>query len=54
MKHFEAIKEKLNRIMAAQTGRTYEEIVDACERDHFMTPEEAQEFGLIDKIITKR
>ncbi len=54
LKHFEATKEKLNRIMAAQTGRTYEEIVAACERDHFMNPEEAVEFGLIDKIITKR
>ena len=54
LKHFEATKEKLNRIMAAQTGRTYEEIVAACERDNFMSPEEARQFGLIDKIITKR
>jgi ATP-dependent Clp protease protease subunit len=42
----------MNRIMAENTGRTIEEVTAACERDNFMSAEEAKEFGLIDKIIT--
>lgn len=47
-------KDKLNRILAENTGKTIEEIRDASERDNFMSAEEAKEFGLIDKVITKR
>lgn len=54
LKRLETIKERLNHILADNTGKSYEEIVDACERDNFMTAQEAQEYGIIDKIITKR
>lgn len=47
-------KENLNRILAERTGRTYEQIVEATERDNFMTAQEALEFGLIDKVLVSR
>ncbi len=53
-KHIENTRERLNRILAANTGKTYEEIARDTERDNFMTAEEAAEYGLIDKVITKR
>ena len=52
LKRLETIKSKINKIMAENTGRSVEEVTAACERDNFMSPEEALEFGLIDKIIT--
>ncbi len=54
LKRLETIKERMNHILAEHTGKSYEEVVAACERDNFMSAEEAQQFGLIDKIITKR
>jgi ATP-dependent Clp protease, proteolytic subunit ClpP len=48
------IKQKLNQIMASNCGRTVEEVKAASDRDHFMSAEEAQAFGLIDKVIYKR
>lgn len=48
------IKQKLNEILAQNCGKDIEEIRAACERDHFMTAEEAKSFGLIDKVIYKR
>ena len=48
------IKKKLNAILAANTGRSVEEVESDCERDHFMSAEEAQAYGLIDKVISKR
>ena len=47
-------KKRLSEIMAENCGKPYEEVVAACERDNFMTAEEAKEFGLIDKVIYKR
>ena len=47
-------KKRLNEIYAKHTGKPYEKIVDAMERDNFMTPEQAAEFGLIDSIVEKR
>ena len=47
-------KERLNTILAENTGRDVEEIRDASERDNFMTAEEAKEFGIIDNVIFKR
>lgn len=47
-------KENLNRILAENTGKRMEEVVLATERDNFMTAQEALEFGLIDKVITRR
>lgn len=49
-----AIKARLNQIYVEQTGQSLETIEQAMERDHFMTPQEAQKFGLIDEIITKK
>ena len=40
--------------MADNTGHSLEEMTAACERDNFMTAEEAKAFGLIDKVIYKR
>ncbi|MBR7178492.1 MAG: ATP-dependent Clp endopeptidase proteolytic subunit ClpP [Oscillospiraceae bacterium] len=51
LKRLQVIKERMNSIMAANTGRTVEEVTAACERDNFMSAEEALEFGLIDKVI---
>lgn len=48
------IKEELNRKLALHSGRSYEEIVAATDRDNFMSAEEAVAFGLIDEVITKR
>ena len=48
------IKKKLNQMYADHTGQTIETINDAMERDKFMSPEEALEFGLVDKIIAHR
>ena len=48
------IKKRLNAILAENTGKPIEEIERDCERDHFMTAEEAQAYGLIDKVIYKR
>ncbi len=47
------IKDRLNGILAENTGKTMEEIKAATERDNWMFPEEALEFGLIDKIVTE-
>ena len=52
LKRLQVIKERMNKIMAENTGRSVEEVTAACERDNFMSAEEALEFGLIDKIIT--
>ena len=48
------IRETLNRILAENTGKTVEQIALDTERDHFLTAEEAREYGLIDKVIYKR
>ena len=48
------IKKKLNAILAENTGKDVETIERDCERDHFMTAEEAKAYGLIDKVIYKR
>lgn len=46
-------KEKLDKYLAANTGKSIEEIVKATDRDHWLTAEEALDFGLIDKIVQK-
>ena len=51
MKRLQTIKERMNRIMAENTGKSIEEVTAACERDNFMTAQEALEFGLIDRVI---
>jgi len=49
-----ALKKRLNKIYAKHTKREEEEINKALERDNFMTPAEAKEFGLIDEVVEKR
>ena len=51
MKRLQTIKERMNRIMAENTGRSIEEVTAACERDNFMTAEEALSFGLVDRVL---
>lgn len=48
------IKQRLNEILAENCGREVDEVKAACERDHFMSADEAKAFGLIDKVIYKR
>ena len=48
------IKKRLNAILAENTGKDVEVIERDCERDHFMSAEEARDYGLIDKVIYKR
>ena len=47
-------RERLNRILAENTGKPIEVIAQDTERDNFMTAEEALEYGLIDKVLDKR
>ena len=47
-------REKLNRILAQNTGRSIEEIARDTERDNFMSADAALEYGIIDKVIDKR
>ncbi len=47
-------KKKLNEILAANTGKTYDQVAADTERDHYMSAEEALEYGLIDGVITSR
>ena len=53
-KNLERTRERLEAIMAENSGKTVEEMHAACERDNYMTAQEALEFGLIDKVIEKR
>ncbi len=52
--HIIDTKKKLNEILAANTGQPYDVIARDTERDNFMTAQQALEYGLIDKVITKR
>jgi len=47
------LKDTLNQILAEQTGKTAEQLEKDTERDNFMSSEEAVEYGLIDKVLTK-
>ena len=49
-----SLKKRLNEIYSKHTGKTVDEIKSALERDNFMTPENAKDFGLIDKVVVKR
>jgi ATP-dependent Clp protease protease subunit len=53
-KEVEALKRRLNEIYEKHTGRSYDEIENALERDNFMTSDVAKEFGLIDRVIESR
>ncbi|WP_100656385.1 ATP-dependent Clp endopeptidase proteolytic subunit ClpP [Alteromonas flava] len=49
-----SIKEKLNRLMAGHTGQPYEKVAQDTDRDNFLSATEAQEYGLIDKVLSNR
>ena len=49
-----SLKKRLNEIYSKHTKKSVEEIKSALERDNFMTPENAKDFGLIDKVVEKR
>ena len=53
MKRLETIKARMNRILAENTGKSVEEVTAACERDNFMTSDEAMAFGLIDRVLDR-
>jgi ATP-dependent Clp protease protease subunit len=48
------LKRRLNEVYVKHTGKDYETIEKTLDRDHFMTADEAMEFGLIDKVISSR
>ncbi|MCF7630339.1 ATP-dependent Clp protease proteolytic subunit [[Ruminococcus] lactaris] len=50
----ETIKERMNRILAENTGKSVETVTADCERDNFMTAEAAMAYGLIDSVCIKR
>ncbi len=52
--HIIRTREKLNSILAENTGKSIEEIARDTERDNFLTAEEAREYGLVDKVIRER
>lgn len=52
--HLQRSKQRLNRILAENTGRTIEEVAADTERDNYMSAEEALAYGLIDRILDKR
>ena len=47
------MKKKLNRILAKNVGKSVEEVTEACERDNFMTSDEACAFGLVDRVLER-
>ncbi|ATX80312.1 ATP-dependent Clp protease proteolytic subunit ClpP [Mariprofundus aestuarium] len=48
------LKERLNEMMANNTGQPLEKLADDVERDYFLTAQEAKDYGLIDKVLTSR
>jgi ATP-dependent Clp protease protease subunit len=48
------LKRRLNEIYEKHTGRDYDTIESTLDRDHFMTAEEAREFGIVDKVHSTR
>jgi len=53
LKRLETIKARMNRLMAENVGKSVEEVTEACERDNFMSSQEALDFGLIDRVIER-
>ena len=54
LKRLEIIKKRMNHILSENTGKPLEVVTADCERDNFMSAEEAKEYGLIDKVIYQR
>jgi|TARA_B100000929_G_scaffold277732_1_gene253379 ATP-dependent Clp protease protease subunit len=49
-----SLKKRLNEIYSKHTGKSVNDIKSALERDNFMTPDAAKDFGLVDKVVSKR
>ena len=54
VKYMLKLKERLNNIIAKHSGQTYDTVEKACDRDNFMSAEEAQKFGLVDNVVASR
>ncbi len=52
--HILRLKKRLTKILADNCGKTESQVADDCERDHYMSAEEAKNYGLVDKVFTKR
>ena len=52
LKRLETIKARMNKILSENTGKSLDVVTAACERDNFMSAEEAREFGIIDRVLT--
>ncbi|MBR4418652.1 MAG: ATP-dependent Clp endopeptidase proteolytic subunit ClpP [Clostridia bacterium] len=52
--HILHLKKKLTKILAENCGKSLEEVTADCERDHYLTATAAKEYGLVDKVFTKR
>ena len=53
LKRLEIVKERMNRILSENTGKSIETVTADCERDNFMTAQEALEFGLVDRVLDR-
>lgn len=54
VKHMLRLKQRLNQILSNHTGQSYEAVEKACDRDNFLSAEEARAFGLVDEVVTSR
>ena len=54
VKYMLKLKQRLNTILAHHTGQTYDVVEKACDRDNFMSSEEAKIFGLVDNVVASR
>ncbi|MGO8700374.1 MAG: ATP-dependent Clp protease proteolytic subunit [Limisphaerales bacterium] len=54
VKHMLRLKHRLNGIISKHTGRPFEQVEKDCDRDNFMTPEEARTYGLVDEVVQSR
>ena len=54
VKHMLKLKRSLNEIISKHTGQSYDIVDKACDRDNFMSPDEAKAFGLVDEVVASR
>jgi ATP-dependent Clp protease, protease subunit len=54
VKYMLKLKQRLNTILSHHSGQSYDVVEKACDRDNFMSPEEAKEFGLVDEVVKSR
>ena len=54
VKHMLSLKKTLTNILSKHTGKSYEVVYEACERDNFLSADEAKEFGLVDEVVASR